>query len=121
MNEERFCLDCGELLRGRLDKKFCDDLCRSNYNNRIYSENSSAVRRVNKILSRNRKIMETLNPAGKVKVSRKKMLEKGFDFSFITSFYQTQTGKTYYFCYEYGYLSLENEDVLLVKREEGQC
>ncbi|MFA6947300.1 MAG: DUF2116 family Zn-ribbon domain-containing protein, partial [Pedobacter sp.] len=32
---ERECLDCGAALRGRTDKKFCDDQCRSNFNNRM--------------------------------------------------------------------------------------
>ena len=27
------CLSCGKLLKGRVDKKFCDDYCRNNYNN----------------------------------------------------------------------------------------
>jgi hypothetical protein len=119
MSNARICLDCGLQLQGRVDKKFCDDQCRSNYNNRIYSESSAFVKEVNSILKRNRKILEELNPSGKTKVQRRKLIARGFDFSFITSIYQTQSGKTYYFCYEYGYLPLENEELLLVKREEN--
>lgn len=119
MNESRLCLDCGEVLHGRIDKKFCDDQCRSNYNNKLYSENSTVVKQINSILKRNRKILEELNPSGKTRISRKKMLGRGFDFMYLTAFYKTGTGKTYYFCYEYGYLLLENDEVLLVKREGG--
>jgi hypothetical protein len=32
--------------------------------------------------------------------------------------YQTQNGKTYHFCYEYGNLPLDGDKVLLVKRED---
>jgi|SRR5690606_34109324 len=116
MNQDRLCLDCGEKLHGRIDKKFCDDQCRSSYNNKLYSENLTLVRQVNNRLKRNRKILEELNPQGKVRVSLKKLQLKGFDFSYITSLYQTQAGKTYYFCYEYGYLPIENDEYLLVKR-----
>lgn len=119
MEQTRFCLDCGETLRGRMDKKFCDDQCRSNYNNKLYSQNNLLIKQTNNILKRNRKILEELNPSGKTKVPRKKMIGRGFDFTHVTSYYQTQSGKTYFFCYEQGYLSLDNDEVLLVKREEN--
>lgn len=119
MSLPKVCLDCGEQLHGRIDKKFCDDLCRSNYNNKLYSEKSTVIKQINKILRKNRSVLMELNPTGKTKVARKKLLSKGFDFTFFTSVYQTGNGKTYYFCYEYGYFYLENEEILLVKREDG--
>ena len=117
--EVRLCLDCKGELRGRSDKKFCDDQCRSNYNNRQLSENTSYMRQVNSILKRNRRIMEELNPDGKIKISRKKLLTKGFNFEYFTNIYQTQTGRKYYFCYESGYLLLDNDEVLLVRKEDN--
>ena len=117
--EARLCLDCNEELKGRSDKKFCDDLCRSNFNNRQQTENSMYMRQVNNILKRNRRIMEELNPEGKTRTSRKKLLAKGFSFEYFTNIYQTQTGKSYYFCYESGYLQLERDEVLLVRREDN--
>jgi len=118
--EKRLCLDCNEELKGRSDKKFCDDQCRSNFNNRQQSESTAFMRHVNSILKRNRRILEELNPDGKTRLSRKKLLAKGFNFEYFTNIYKTQTGKSYYFCYESGYLQLENEDVLLVRREESK-
>ena len=118
--EVRLCLDCKGELRGRSDKKFCDDQCRSNYNNRQLSENTSYMRQVNSILKRNRRIMEELNPGGKIKISRKKLLTKGFNFEYFTNIYQTQTGRKYYFCYESGYLPLDNDEVLLVRKEDNK-
>jgi hypothetical protein len=118
MIEERVCLDCGTVLHGRADKKFCNDLCRNNYNNQLNSNSYNIVRNINNILRRNRRIMEELNPNGKTKTTRKKLALKGFDFEYHTRTYETQNGKTYYFCYEYGYLPLEADEVLLVKREE---
>ncbi len=117
MNEERVCLDCGTVLHGRADKKFCNDLCRNNYNNQLNSSSYNLVRNINNILRRNRRILEELNPSGKTKTTGKKLAAKGFDFEYHTRSYQTQNGKTYQFCYEYGYLPLEGDEVLLVKRE----
>ncbi|MGK6351823.1 hypothetical protein [Parapedobacter sp. DT-150] len=113
---EKRCLDCGALLLGRADKKFCDDACRSNYNNRRNSEENSYLRKVNNILKRNRKILETLNPDGKTKVKWKSLIHAGFNFDYITDMYETSKGTQYRFCYEYGYLLLDNDEVLLVKR-----
>lgn len=113
---ERLCMDCGQVLVGRADKKFCDDGCRSNYNNQLNMGGTAHIRQTNAILKRNRKILETLNPAGKVKISKEALIKAGFNFEYMTSIYETGKGAQYRFCYEYGYLLLEHEEVLLVKR-----
>ena len=33
--QERKCLECGTVLKGRSDKKFCSDYCRNTYNNKV--------------------------------------------------------------------------------------
>lgn len=112
----RTCLDCGETLHGRTDKKFCDDQCRSHYNNLQNKEALQSMKNINNILRKNRTVLAELNPDGKIKLPRKKLLQKGFDFGYHTHTYQTLNGSVYTFCYEQGYLALENELVLLVKR-----
>lgn len=114
---ERSSLDCGNLIKGRADKKFCDDGCRNNYNNRHNSEDTQVVKKINLILRKNRTILSNFNPDGKAKVSKKKLITAGFNFDYYTHTYQTQNANTYIFCYEYGYLALANEEFLLVKRE----
>lgn len=108
-------MDCGEPLIGRADKKFCDDACRANYNNRRNSEESGYLRKVNNILKRNRKILETFNPDGKVKWQT--LMNEGFNFNYITDMSETTEGAQYRFCYEYGYCLLDNGEVLLVQGE----
>jgi predicted nucleic acid-binding Zn ribbon protein len=116
----RTCLECGDKLVGRADKKFCSDSCRIAYNNRLNSDETNYMRNVNAVLRKNRRILQALNPTGKTRVSRDKLLEKGFDFSYFTSQYKTREGSVYYYCYEQGYLELENNQFLLViKKETG--
>lgn len=115
---ERKCLDCGAPLVGRADKKFCDDGCRTNYNNRRNSGESGYLRKVNSILKRNRKILEILNPEGETKVKWRTLISEGFSFDYITDMYEATEGAQYRFCYEYGYLLLDNDEVLLVKRKD---
>lgn len=120
MTEKRACLDCGEIIKGRADKKFCSDLCRNNYNNKLNADSTNYVRNVNNILRKNRRIIEELVPTGKANVNKSKLLEKGFDFTYYTNTYKTQKGVVYFFCYEYGYLPLENDFYFLVKRNENK-
>lgn len=118
--EPKNCLFCDKLLKGRSDKKFCDDYCRAAYNNELKSITNGQVKNVNNVLAKNRRILEELLPAGDemIKTTREKLLQKGFLFKYITHLYTTKTGKTYYYCYEYGYLPLDNDWYLIVRRKD---
>jgi len=115
---EKKCLECGEKIKGRVDKKFCSDQCRIAYNNKLNSDENNYVRNVNNTLRKNRRILQELNPNGKIRVSREKMNEKGFDFTYFTHQYITKEGAVYHFCYEQGYLALEKNWYLLVTRKD---
>jgi hypothetical protein len=51
--------------KGRADKKFCDDYCRTNYNNQLKSCENNYVRNINNALGKNRRILEELLPGPK--------------------------------------------------------
>ena len=118
----RTCLTCGKDLKGRIDKKFCDDYCRNNYNNRQRAKTncSSLVRSINNGLLKNRKILESVLPENKesAKANLDKLHRLGFQFKYMTHIYTNRTGKTYFFCYDYGYRPLENKWYLVVKQKE---
>lgn len=118
----RSCLACGAVLRGRMDKKFCNDYCRNNYNNqqKAKGSHSSLVRNINNSLLKNRKVLESLLPGTEetAKANRDKLQRLGFQFRYLTHIYTTKTGKTYYYCYDYGYLPLENDWFLIVRKKE---
>lgn len=111
------CLECGEKLVGREDKKFCSDGCRNAYNNKMNKDSTNLMRNVNNKLRKNYRILSELNPEGKSKTSRTKLISKGFDFEYFTSIYTTKAGNVYYFLYDQGYMVIENESYVLVKKE----
>ena len=43
-------------------------------------------------------------------------MSKGFDFDLMTSSYTTKTGNVYYFVYDQGYMAVENDGYVLVKK-----
>ena len=112
------CLECGEKIIGREDKKFCSDGCRNSFNNKINKDSNNFMRNINNTLRRNYRILSELNTEGKSKTSRTKLLSKGFDFECFTNQLQTKTGNTYYFVYNQGYLHLENDFFMLVKKNQ---
>lgn len=116
--EEKSCEECDTPFRGRIDKKFCSDLCRIAFNNRLNSDGSNYVRNVNNVLRKNRRILLGMNPNGKNKVSHDRLKSKGFNFSYFTSTYKTKEGALYYYCYEQGYLPIEKDYYLLVIKKE---
>jgi hypothetical protein len=118
--EIKTCRVCGKPLKGRSDKKFCDDYCRAAYNNDLKSASNNYIRNVNNALGKNRRILEHLLPDGEqmAKTNQDKLLSLGFQFRYITHTYTNQKGNVYHFCYEYGYLPLENNRFLIVKRNE---
>lgn len=115
--DQKNCLECGVPIKGRIDKKFCSDYCRNTFNNKVDKDSKNMIRNVNNRLRRNYKTLSELNKTGKTKVTRVKLLSSNFDFNTFTSIYTTKTGNTYFYVYDQGYLQLENDYFLLIKRE----
>lgn len=114
----RKCLECEEKLFGRIDKKFCGDDCRNSYNNRLNKDTNNLMRNINNILRKNHRILRKLNPTGKKTIAGQKMHQAGFNFNYFTNIYTTKAGKVYHFCYDEGYLQLDEKTYALVKRKE---
>lgn len=114
---QRTCKECGDPIFGRSDKKFCSDQCRNTFNNRFDVEAKQLIRNTNNRLRNNYKVLTKLNKTGKTKVTRLKLFDHNFDFNLHTSTYTTKAGSTYYYIYDQGYLELENDYYLLIKRQ----
>ncbi len=117
--ETKVCNSCNKSLSGRVDKKFCNDYCRNTHNNRLNSDGNKYVRNINHSLRKNRRILESLLPGERsiCNTTRQKLHSKGFVFTHHTHTCMNKKGNTYYFCYEYGYLVLERERVVVLRKK----
>ena len=116
---KRKCPVCGCPVQGRADKKFCTEQCRNDHYNRLNRDVNMQIRNINNILRKNRRILATLHTDGSRKVHRDRLLTKGFDFEHFTTCHQGLLGTVYY-CYDLGYIKLDDGSlVLLVKIEKS--
>ena len=114
----RKCLLCEKSLRGRSDKKFCNDHCRNAFNNQNKIPLDPVVKNINQALSRNRNIIkEMIGENSLRKTARELLILSGFTFRHFTHTYRNKRGEEYFFCYDYGWLSVSNETILLVKEK----
>ena len=115
--EQRLCQCCDKPVRGRSDKKFCDDYCRNNFNNKLRSSENNLIRNINHVLMKNRRILANYlsGASGAKKMKRELLSSEGFLFGYHTHQRQSRKGNLYRFCYEYGYLE-RGDGVVIVKR-----
>nr|WP_068888040.1 hypothetical protein [Pedobacter panaciterrae] len=117
MIEERRCLNCGSLLKGRSDKRFCHDQCRSRHNyDQKSQDNLNLIREINNSLKKNWDILKTLNINGETKISKRTMAIQGFNFDYFTSAYSIEGKEKYFYCYEMGYQVINDSEILLVEK-----
>jgi len=115
------CLQCGEHLVGRVDKKFCDAYCRNSYNNINNSSDELEIKSINSQLRRNRKLLKSLCPEGKATIRKEVLSNLGFDFARFNTIFPS-SGKVYYMVYDYGFMPIYErgtiEKVVIIKRQE---
>lgn len=112
------CLECGEKIVGRSDKKFCDDACRNAFNNKQNKDTTNFMRVVNAKLRKNHRILSALPFLdGKAKAPADRLRAEGFEFDFFTQLKVYKNGSEYRFVYEIGYKFLDNDWLLIVRKE----
>ena len=114
---------CGNTFEGRSDKLFCSDQCRNRARrDQLKEERWNApvfYAKIGEILQNNRKILKDLyeEKGDSVIVTNFLLRDSRFNFEFINRILNTSKG-IYKFCFDYGWLSLENGNILIVKNEK---
>ena len=115
---EKRCLDCGDVIHGRTDKKFCSDQCRNNYNNRLNRDSSNFMRNVHGLLRKNRRILADLYNDGRLKVHKDALFALGYNFSFFTHIIESSGGQKFQYCFEYGYSEIGDDFIELKQNSQ---
>ncbi len=103
------CLECNEALKGRSDKKFCDDSCRNAFNNKRNKDVSNLMRQINSQLRKNyRLLQEFATPNEESLITSIKLSNEGFIFDYFTGYKISWEGREIRMVYDIGYEFLEN-------------
>ncbi len=100
--EESGCLECGDSLRGRKDKKFCCLSCKNSYNNRRYRDLRRYRAEIMARLSRNYEILESLLDDGEKRAELEDLCGVGFDAECVTGTRKT-SGHEECSCFDISY------------------
>jgi hypothetical protein len=114
----RFCGYCNKDLKGRSDKRFCDIQCKSAYHNSNTNPNEALIKDINKQLRRNRGALRQACPMGKATVPKEFLKKLGMDFRYLTHTWKSKNGNLYFFCYDYGYMPVEDQKKVLIIQQQ---
>ncbi|MDO3641341.1 hypothetical protein [Mucilaginibacter sp. L3T2-6] len=124
------CLECGDPLGpGREDRKFCNDICRTAYNNRRRKEpgrekpdktssENPAFQQVYQILVKNREILMLHDYYKEEPYFLRDLQGHGFNLKYFTSEYTLEGTGIFKFCFDYGYHIKESGRVYILKRPD---
>ena len=119
------CQHCGKELFGRADKKYCNDTCRNQANSkkrkRIKSSEPQHIYQILRDIQRNRNIIRNMGVWENETrvVNRSALMDQGFNFEYFTNILETKKGR-YHYCFEFGWMELENGKILLVMTDRYQ-
>lgn len=115
------CLHCNSKIIGRSDKKYCSIHCKSAHQYQKRKSEEVLYYKIDKQLKTNRKILKAYNKSGMSTVRKEKLLSEGFDPNYFTHYWKNHKQQVYLFCFEYGFLVLnenKKKKYLLIKWQD---
>lgn len=113
------CKVCKTSLTGRSDKIFCSLSCKNYYHLNLRRATKVEAQTIDRILHRNRSIL--LEIMGKykrqMKISRRTLDKKKFNFTYHTHMKLNSHGKTYFFLYDFAYVEFSNDELLIIRNK----
>ena len=102
-DEDRHCLECGEPLYGRTDKKFCNTSCRSKYHGQLRRWHNMLYSKTLDNLNGNYEILEHLFRLHSTGCPLQELTEMGFKPDFVTHTVQKKGKHLEYRCFDFIY------------------
>ena len=108
---QRRCKSCNDVLTGRIDQKFCSAYCKSAYHYQKGKEKQTSLfSKIDRQLKMNRRILKSYNKACKSTVRREVLVNEGFNPNYFTHYWKNKNNQVYLFCYEFGFLSINESN-----------
>ena len=114
---EKQCQYCTRPLKGRTDKRFCNDDCRNNFNRakrrKITDQAPDTIPEILRVIKRNYQILLThfnfeSDPGVIIGTTIENLKELGFNDKFCTSV-EEENGQLWKFCFDRGWCSIGEE------------
>ena len=114
------CKVCQKDFIGRKDKIFCSIKCKNDYHVTLRVATKEIAYPLDRILHRNRSILlEIMGPKTiKKKVKRSLLVQKKFQFKFLTHFNINSKGKTYYHVYDFAWMEFSDDEILIIHQKK---
>lgn len=97
------CLECGEPIYGRTDKKFCDGNCRNRWHSRLRTDQNTHFKLTLGILTRNYSILENLFDMNAGSCPADVLERLGFRPEYVTHSPQKKGKHLEYRCFDFVY------------------
>jgi predicted nucleic acid-binding Zn ribbon protein len=116
------CLHCGNEVKGRRDKKYCDDQCRNLHYNQRHGNEVLYMRNIHNLLRKNRRMLCEMIPKNQstCEIDLDDLLLLGFSLKYHTHVQLQVDQPPIYFCYEYGYQLISSHSIRIFKQEYQQ-
>jgi len=117
----RKCAVCGEIVKGRSDKRFCSSKCKNQFHYGGGKLQEDVVKEVNRFLIQNRKILIAIfegEKKNKLMVPRILLDKMGFHFNYMTGIYRNREDKLYHYIYDYAWMEFSSQEVMIVKKKK---
>lgn len=118
MPQNRNCLQCQKLLKGRSDKKFCTPACKSAFHNNTFNIRIKIFKETETILRKNYTILDQYFSPGdkKVRIEANELDKKGFNQEYLTRIFHNKKGVQYAILYDIAWTKSENGQIDLFKK-----
>ena len=105
--EVRVCLNCGEPITGRADKRFCCSKCKNEWNNSLSILDRQNRNRIINILLKNYMVLQAALESEEKAPELGTLVKAGFHPEYVTGFRRVRRGRDEYRCFDICYNKTE--------------
>ena len=114
------CTECGAPLRGRTDKKFCGDMCRTSHHNKKMQQKNKLIKNTISILTKNREVLNSISEKGDIFISIEVVNNKGFRKEYFTHHRTLENTGNYKCCFEFGIKEIDSNKIEVINFNQLQ-